>query len=97
MPKRTDWPTYFDTRKPDGTFPYPYGTEDGEPYIFPLEDFPTEEAVRAWFKWTGDEDPDDPWDIARGTYPIHDHDEDFDCPGGDDCPQARNIEGWWAG
>jgi hypothetical protein len=81
------------------TAPYPYATEDGEPYVFPVEHYPTEADVRAWFAWTDEELTD--WDIKRGRYRVHDHDEDFEgcerTPDPDEpCPQSRVIEGWWA-
>jgi hypothetical protein len=89
------------------TAPYPYSTPEGEPYVFPLADFPTRETVEAWMRWSDrDYDPDD-WSITRGQQRVHDHGEDEACqllapdalsPDTDSpCPQSRVIEGWLVG
>lgn len=93
-----EWEAYFNTQKPDGTFPYPFGTEDGEPYIFPVSDFPTRESVEAWFRFTDGDGCDlSEWHISDpAQYPIHDHDEDFKCPGDTTCPKLTMVEGRWA-
>ena len=77
--------------------PYPYASEEGEPYIFPLTDYPTEEAVRTWLKWSSADlgvGEEWEWDIRRGQYLVHEHDEDFKGCVPDACPKTQTIEGW---
>lgn len=93
------WETYFGTKKPDGTYPYPYGTEDGEPYIFPVAEFPTRQSVEAWFRCTdgADWEPDN-WtiDAEPSDYPVHIHaDGRYECLH-DPCPEIVQVHGRWA-
>lgn len=82
---------------------HPYTQGDGDSYTFPIEEFPTRESVVEYFRWTeGESFEKSPWmtleDVEgpMSNVRIHDHDEDYSCPGDTDaCPLAKRIDAWW--